>query len=119
MPLMIFNTPKGIKAVLPFIHAEKVVMEWRCPLSDRRADLAMLDHSGRPVLLVEVLHTHAVDGDKRQDLAPYWWIEVEANQVLKDTDALIIRNHGNLPTQLALAWEQFELFFENSGNLPT
>ena len=110
MPLMVFNTPVGAKDVLPFIQAKEVVMAWQCPLSGRRVDLALLDEVGCPVLLVEVWHTHAVDGDKRRDLLPYWWIEVEANQVLADTDVLIVRNHDNLPTQLALAWEQFELF---------
>lgn len=100
--------------VLPFVQAYEVVMEWRCPQSGRRVDLALLDQSGRPVLLVEVWHTHAVDGDKGNDLADYWWIEVEANEVLSDTDKLYIRNHDNLPPQLALAWEQFELFREPS-----
>lgn len=73
-------------------------------------DLALLDRCGQPILLVEVWHTHAVDSDKRRDLTPYWWIEVEANQVLSETDTLNIRSHDNLPAQLALAWEQFELF---------
>jgi len=110
MPLMVFNTPAGSRAVLPFVQAKEVVMEWRCPQSGRRVDLALLDESRQPVLLVEVWHTHAVDGDKRRDLASYWWVEVEATQVLTDTDVLVIRNHDNLPAQLALAWEQFELF---------
>lgn len=114
MPLMVFNTTVGVRMVLPFVQAYEVVMEWRCPQSGRRVDLALLDQSGHPVLLVEVWHTHAVDGDKRNDLAAYWWIEVEANEVLSDTDKLYIRNHDNLPPQLALAWEQFELFREPS-----
>lgn len=112
MPLMVFNTPAGVRAVLPFIQAHEVVMEWRCPMTGRRVDLALLDQSGLPVLLVEVWHTHAVDGDKWKDLTAYWWIEVEANDVLVDTNKLLIRNHDNLPPQLALAWEQFELFRE-------
>lgn len=110
MPLMVFNTPAGVRTVLPFVQAHEVVMEWRCPLSGRRVDLALLDKSGYPVLLVEVWLTHAVDGDKRSDLTPYWWVEVDANDVLSDTDKLHIRNHDNLPPQLALVWEQFELF---------
>ncbi len=57
-----------------------------------------------------VCHTHAVDLEKRMDLSPYWWIEVEASQVLADPTALSVRNHGNLPDALALAWEQFQLF---------
>lgn len=110
MPLMVFNTPAGVKTVLPFVNAEHVVKEWTCPQTGRRADLALLDHNGKPVLLVEIWHTHAVCNDKRADLVTYWWIEVEARQVLMDTDMLIIRNHGNLPVQLELAWEQFQLF---------
>lgn len=117
MPVMVFNTPSEVRMVLPFIQAHEVVMEWRCPQSGRRVDLALLDQSGHPILLVEVWHTHAVDGDKRSDLTAYWWIEVEANDVLSDTDKLHIRNHDNLPPQLALAWEQFELFRE--GVLPS
>lgn len=113
MPLMDFNTPAGIRTVLPFIQAHEVVMEWRCPNSGRRIDVALLDQSGSPVLLVEVWHTHAVDSHKRSDLEAYWWIEVAANDVLSDTDTLHIRNHDNLPPQLALAWEQFELFRES------
>lgn len=57
-----------------------------------------------------VADTHAVDLDKQGDLSPYRWIEVEANQVLADPTALSIRNHGNLPETLSLAWEQFDLF---------
>jgi hypothetical protein len=52
----------------------------------------------------------AEPGDYLNDLEGYWWVEVEANDVLNDTDKLHIRNHDNLPPQLALAWEQFELF---------
>jgi hypothetical protein len=110
MPLLVFNTPTGAKTVLPFVSAEKVVPEWTCPNTGRRADLALLDHNQEPVLLVEVWHTHAVPHDKQADLAAYWWIEVEAKEVLMDSDKLIIRNHGNLPVQLELAWKQFELF---------
>jgi hypothetical protein len=65
---------------------------------------------GRALLLVEVWHTHAVDHEKHQDLSPYWWIEVEASRVLADPTALIVRNHGNLPDALAMAWEQLQLF---------
>lgn len=110
MPLFVFNTPAGIRTVLPFIPISTVVMEWQCPLTERRADLAILDAANEPVLLIEVFHTHAVDIEKRQDLSPYWWIEVEANQVLADPSQLMIRNHDNLPEALALLWQQFELF---------
>lgn len=110
MPLFVFNTPRGIRTVLPFIRASEVVMEWVCPLTGRRIDVALLDTSGQPVLLIEVWHTHAVDMAKHNDLSRYWWIEVEANQVLVETGSLFIRNHDNLPEELELAWQQFELF---------
>lgn len=110
MPLFLFDTPKGVREVLPFVHAKTIVQEWRCPLSGRRVDMALLGDNGIPVLLVEIWHTHAIDNEKRKDLRPYWWIEVEANQVLVDTDFLVIRNHDNLPAQLAIAWEQFRLY---------
>ena len=110
MPLLVFDTANGRREVLPFISAAQVVMEWECPISKRKADVALLDEAGRAVLLVEVWQTHAVDLEKGMDLSPYWWIEVEASRVLADPTALIVRNHGNLPDALAMAWEQFQLF---------
>lgn len=110
MPLFLFNTPAEVCTVLPYIGAGSVVTEWQCPLSDRRADIAILDGERQPVLLIEVFHTHAVDIEKCRDLSPYWWIEVEANQVLADPTKLMIINHGNLPECLAPLWQQFDLF---------
>jgi hypothetical protein len=109
-PLFRFDTPNGSQFVLPFFTATRVVNEWTCPLTPRRADLALLDSDGRPALLIEVWHTNAVNRDKRQDLTPYWWIEVDANQVLSDSTVLQVRAHDNLPEVLALAWQQFKLF---------
>ena len=88
MPMFVFDTANGRREVLPFISAAQVVTEWVCPISKRKADVALLDDDGRAVLLVEVWHTHAVDLEKRIDLSPYWWIEVEASQVLADPTAL-------------------------------
>jgi hypothetical protein len=51
-----------------------------------------------------------VELERRIDLSPYWWIEVEARRVLADPTALIVRNHANLPEALTWAWEQFKLF---------
>ena len=76
MPMFVFDTANGRREVLPFISAAQVVTEWECPISKRKADVALLDDEGRAVLLVEVWHTHAVDLEKRMDLSPYWWIEV-------------------------------------------
>lgn len=110
MPLFLFHTPTEIRSVSPFISARSLVTEWQCPLSDRRVDIAILDSERQPVLLIEVFHTHAVDIEKRRDLSHYWWIEVEANNVLADHTQLMIRNHGNLPECLSLLWQQLELF---------
>lgn len=110
MPLLLFNTPAGPQTVLPFIVAATAETEWTCPQTGRRADVALLDAAGQPVLLIEVWHTHAVDADKERDFAAYFWIEVEANQVLSAQNVLHVRNHGNLPEMLALAWKQYELF---------
>ena len=65
MPLLVFDTANGRREVLPFISAAQVVTEWECPISKRKADVALLDEAGRAVLLVEVWHTHAVDLEKR------------------------------------------------------
>lgn len=110
MPLFQFSTPSGPRVVLPFIRACRVFEEWICPISGRRADLALLDSEGKPVLLIEVCYSNAVDVEKRQDLKGYWWIEVEARHVLEDVDALNIRSHGGLPRMLAAVWEEQSLF---------
>ena len=110
MPLFRFSTPSGLHLILPFIRACRVVEEWVCPNSGRRADLALLDGEGIPVLLIEVCLSNAVDVDKRQDLSRYWWIEVDARHVLDDVDTLMIRTHGGLPRMLAAAWEEQSLF---------
>lgn len=109
MPMLVFDTANGRREVLPFIFAAHVVTEWECPVTGRKADVALLDDLQRAVLLVEVWHTHAVDHEKRQDLSAYWWIEVEARQVLADPTKLLVRNHGNLPEALALGWKQLKL----------
>jgi hypothetical protein len=109
MPLLVFDSANGRREVLPFISAVRVASEWECPVTGRRADIALLDESQRALLLVEVWHTNAVKHEKRQDLAQYWWIEVEAGQVLADPTKLHVRNHGNLPQALSLAWEQLPL----------
>jgi hypothetical protein len=110
MPILVFNTPQGVQHVLPFIRASAVAVEWECPHTGRRADVALLDEVGEAVLLIEVLHTHAVTPEKRSDLSRYWWIEVEARQVIADASKLVVCNHDNLPEVLALQWEQFKLF---------
>lgn len=110
MPLFMFPTPSGPRLVFPFIRACRVFEEWLCPNSGRRADLALLDGEGTPVLLIEVCYSNAVDMNKRQDLHGYWWIEVDARHVLENVDTLSIRSHGGLPRMLAAAWEEQSLF---------
>lgn len=110
MPLFQFSTPRGPRLVLPFIRACRVIEEWVCPDSGRRVDLALLDDEGMPVLLIEVCYSNAVNGDKRQDLTGYWWLEVEARHVLEEVDTLIIVAHGGLPRMLAAVWEEESLF---------
>lgn len=58
------------------------------------------------MLLIEVGYSNAVNGDKRQDLTGYWWIEVEARFVLEDVDTLNIFAHGGLPRMFAATWEE-------------
>ena len=110
IPLFLFSTPSGPRLVFPFIRACHVLEEWICPDSGRRADLALLDGEGIPVLLIEVCYSNAVNVDKRQDLSGYWWIEVDARHVLEDLDTLNIRAHGGLPRMLAAVWEERSLF---------
>ena len=110
MPLLQFSTPSGARSVLPFIRACRVFEEWVCPDSGRRADLALLDDEGTPVLLIEVRYSNAVDLDKQKDLSRYWWIEVDARHVLEDLDTLSIQAHGGLPRMMAATWEQRSLF---------
>lgn len=97
MPLLEFHTSAGARTVLPLLSAEQVVLEWTCPRTRRRADIALLDRLGEAVLLVEIFHTHAVDRNKREDLSNYWWVEVEANAVIRDFERLPIRHGGNMP----------------------
>lgn len=97
MPLWLFQTAGQTLRALPLIIADTVKTEWTCPKTGRRADIALLDRSGAPVLIVEVFHTHAVDRNKRRDLSDYWWIEVEANAVIADFEQLPIRHSGNMP----------------------
>lgn len=97
MPLLSVIVAGGRKDVAIFARPARVETEWTCPATRRRADIALLDRNGDPILLVEIYHSHAVDGNKRQDLSAYDWIEVEANEVLDDVDLLRVRHAGGLP----------------------
>ncbi len=100
MPMLAFPTSGGMKHVLPFVLAQEVRKEWLCARSGRRADIALLDGTQQPVLLIEVFHTHAVDREKRRDLSPHWWIEIDANDIIADQETLPVRHSGNLPFAL-------------------
>ncbi|RTL55634.1 MAG: hypothetical protein EKK46_06245 [Rhodocyclaceae bacterium] len=110
MPTLEFPTPAGITLAIPIVIGVEVITEWCCPRTNRRADLAVLDKQGDPVLLIEVYHTHAVDGTKASDLSPYWWIEVGAGQVLENHQRLVIINHGNFPYEFEVLGRQAEIF---------
>lgn len=51
-------------------------------LSSRRADVALLDTENNILAVLEVLETHAVDQEKRIDLAGVRWCEVRASDIL-------------------------------------
>lgn len=106
MPILLFKTPRGGISILPFIEASQVVTEWSCPRTGRRADIALLTENNKPLLLVEVFHSHAVNKEKREDLANHWWIEVNANAAINNPNELEILKWGNLPRQLELAGQQ-------------
>lgn len=110
LPCLEFSTPAGVQTVLMFLPARQVVREWTCPRTGRRPDIALLDGEGQPLLLIEILHTHAVDNIKSDDLRHYWWIEVSAEDILENPTRLRVRAFGNLPDEFHLQGEQFELF---------
>lgn len=109
MPLWSFLTAGETMLVLPVLNAASVITEWMCPTTGRRADIALLDKAGEPVMLVEVFHTHAVDRNKRKDISGYWWIEVEANAVIADFERLPIRHCGNMPYVFSPETQQIPL----------
>lgn len=78
------------------MNATTVCTEWTSPSINRRADIALLDKYGDPVLLIEIFHTHAVDHNKRLDLSKSRWFEVGANDVISDYEHLVVRHHGNV-----------------------
>ena len=105
------DTVDGKEKLLPLLFAKRAQREWTCPVSGRRADIAILDKNEDPVLLIEVYHSHAVDEKKALDYAGYKWIEVDARHVVEeDLSLLPIRNHGNFPAFYAMSGRQSRLF---------
>jgi len=113
MPSLRFDTPSGVRFAIPIILGATVETEWRTP-EGRIPDIAILDHEGRPIVLFEVYHTHAVDRMKRHDLANYWWIEIDANAFLEqDFEAelsLHVTDFNRLPYEYEITGRQGGLF---------
>jgi hypothetical protein len=78
----------------------RVSVEHRLRARDREviADLALLTEQGTARLLIEVLVSHAVDGEKESALraARLPWIEVEAEEVEPDASVWKPRASGNV-----------------------
>jgi len=106
MPLLEFQVAGATRHVLPLLNAKKVVPEWACTRTGRRADIALLDGRDEPVLIIEVFHTHAVDRNKARDYSDYWWVEVEANAIIAEYERLPVIHCGNLPYGLAPETQQ-------------
>lgn len=114
---LVFSTA-GHRRFEFILSAASVQPEWRCPDSGRRIDLALLDTHGQPSLLIEVKHTHAVDAQKRGDLVPHLWIEVDAEDVLAGSDVLYVREHGNFPPAWSGEWLQATLPWPEQASRP-
>ncbi len=110
MPRLVFETPLGIEKVLPFVTNCQVKNEFQMASIKKRIDLAIIDQNNTPVLLIEVNYKHPVDIEKEIALKPYWWIEVNAMDILKDPANLIVKKHRNLPYEYDLMGVQNILF---------
>jgi len=109
MPLLAFQVAGATRHVLPLLNATRVVTEWACRRTGKRADIALLDRHEEPVLLIEVFHTHAVDRNKVRAYTDYWWIEIEANAIIANYERLPVLHCGNLPYVLAPETQQRSL----------
>ncbi len=109
-PVLEIATEHGLQKILWSIIGERAVREWTCPLSGRRANIAILDKNGDPVVLIEVYHSHKVDQNKALDYAGYKWIEVEAKSIMNNLPFLRVSNHGNQPSYFAMSESQRRLF---------
>lgn len=109
-PILEIATVDGIQKIHWTILGARAVREWTCPLSGRRADIAILDKNGDPVVLIEVYHSHKVDENKALDYAEFKWIEIEAKSIMDNLPFLRISNHGNQPSYFAMSELQRRLF---------
>lgn len=110
MPIFQFQTPVGVKTVLPIIFGSVVKREWTLREIGRRPDVTILDANGNLVLAIEIKHKNAVNAQKCKDLIHCWWVEVDAKEVMENEFELKIIAHGNFPYQLELLGHQNELF---------
>jgi hypothetical protein len=118
MPHLQFMTLYGLRTAIPILLGKSVEMEWTCPATGRRADIAVLDTEGEAVFLVEIFHSHAVDGNKRKDLGRYWWVEISADEFLDAPEILNVLASGNLPYAFEILGRQADLFeFDRYRNL--
>lgn len=104
MPRLIFQTPNREYEVLPFFS--KAIVQCEYKINNRRIDVAILDNSLNPLLLIEVKDKHAVDPLKEIDLQDHWWIEVNAKEVLECPERLIIQRHKNFSAEYELGYQQ-------------
>lgn len=104
MPILIFQTPNREHEVHPFFAHANVLCEYK--INNRRIDVAVLDSLGNPLLLIEVKDKHAIDPIKEIDLQNFWWIEVNAKEVLTYPGRLIIHRHKNFSAEYELGYQQ-------------
>ena len=109
MPLLEFQVAGKTRHALLLLNAKRVEPEWVCPKTGKRADIALLDNHDEPVLLIEIFHTHAVDKNKKRAYSEYWWIEVEANAIIRNYERLPVIHSGNLPYVFAPETQQWRL----------
>jgi hypothetical protein len=110
MPILQFETTIGVLTMHPFIVGSLVKRELHMKDIKRRPDVAILDACGNVVLAIEIKHKNGVDEKKGKDLAGYFWIEVDANDVIKNELILKVRAHGNLPCHFNIPGQQNDLF---------
>jgi len=97
MPTFLLSTKNGMKKIVPFLSDFEVKIEWS--LGKRFIDVAILDSCNKPLLLIEVLHTHKVCQEKAADINQYPWIEIRASSILLDQRVLKIERHHRFPQE--------------------
>jgi hypothetical protein len=110
MPLLLFETPHGVQKVLPFLYKCIVKKEFTIEAINKRIDLAIVDENNNPILLIEVNHKHQVPLEKEIALKQFWWIEVNAKEVINNPSNLVVRKHRNFPYEFDLLGAQDILF---------